>query len=782
MITAWGNLVSADNWNECNTAGATFGVEDSTLSATFYPSLFFESKVGGVPQKHWLTFSKECSLSAGYSVFALPELPSGAFTGFLWYSVKKTITSPRGMQDALSLPFSYDLPVVSNLKFAQPAAVGGSLTVIGNNFRELSVPFSVAVGATACFGISLVHPHTAFKCSTKPFFDGPSSRLNVSIIFDIAVAYVWRGFSFGDVRGIVLPTPLIFQNALTGASIIQPFVSQSLGARSTSLFASIHVTSCAYSAWLSDTSLNCKVPSGFVSLSNSSLRVSLASAGSYRYQKTFFAQNPSCQFLELLQAVDGSFRSATGSNSIAFLSGGLGINDNSVKSRIDGTFCVSSLWYSDSGVVIKTSPYKKQSSIVVLSVSKFVTLCPVAKNISLSPVAGNMSTLHSSTSGPNVVFVNAIGMGPIDTSLKLRLSSSASSMTTWASDSHMVGKTSTRAVQSFTLSALLTISNRIMLLNATQAQSLLSNNISIYGSPHVLLSNFPSSGTLILSLMLSTAGLLDASPRISRSFSACAASLWKSESSIICKAGAEFPPATPMTISIQMFRFERMASTFILLAMTNANTSQHFELASTGGGMITLQCQNLGLWSSSKNARLHQSACRFSSWMSESAIICKPHLVSRNFAAIIISSDRSFPSGIAHNSWRHYIMCNSTNAPYSGSSIVSIFGFGLLSHDVSSRVRIAGSACDATNWNSDSNINTKVPSGKGFFAIAVSLQNDRRDNDDCYSVFDFQDFSFVPFSYMYNLTMFYPSTGGLDFNLIGSSASKTDQSGSVRLR
>jgi hypothetical protein len=168
--------------------------------------------------------------------------------------------------------------------------------------------------------------------------------------------------------------------------------------------------------------------------------------------------------------------------------------------------------------------------------------------------------------------------------------------------------------------------------------------------------------------------------------------------------------------------------------------------------------------------------------MSETTIICKPHLVSNFFGAIFISSDRAFPSGNATNSWRFHIIGSSTNTPFTGSSMLALFGFGFLLHDLSTRVRLAGSAGDFTSWNSYTNIKVKVPRGKGFFGITVSLQNDAHKDNMHNSVYDFEDFSFVPFSYIYNATTYYPSTGGLQINLLGSSASNEDQSGSVRLR
>jgi hypothetical protein len=780
LVTAWGGLVSSDSWNECNSVGASFGVEDSTLSATFYPSLFFANKVSGVTQTQWLTFAKECSIPGNYSVFILPALPSGEYSGALWYAVKKNILLPRGMQDALSLPFSYDLPVIVKLNISQPALVGGSLTIIGNNFRTSSVPFSVAVGATSCFDISFVHPHTAFKCTMKPFFNAPSSRLNVSVIFETNVAYVWRGFSFGDVRGILKPTPLDLQKSLSGASVIYPFTSQSLGIRSTSLFASIHSTSCTFSSWLSDTSLICKQSSGLFPRTNSSLRVSIASAGMYRYQATFFTQNPSCQFLQLLQARNGSFRSTTGSSHISFLSGGLGTCDKSVKNRVGATSCGSSVWVSDSEVAAKTFPSRKVSTIVVLSVSNFVSLCPEALNISLKPDAGIVSTLRSAMSGPMVVLVDGINMGHRNACSKLRVASSASSVTSWTSDSSMAGKMSTRAA-SLVPSVLLSISNSISNFNSTFAQILLSSHVGLNRSSH-LLSDFPTTGTLFLSLTLSSAGTIDASSCISRGVSASLASLWKSESSIICKSGSEHLPASSVTMSIQASKVDLKTSVSFLLAITNPNTSKHFEVASSGSGMIALQCQNLGVWSFSRNVRIHQSACQFSSWISESTIICKPHLASSFFGAILISSDGKLPSGHATNSWRFHITSNATNTPFTGSSKLTMFGAGLLSHDLSARARLAGTASDFTSWRSFTNVIAKVPRGKGFFAIAISLQIHRYQDSIYNYVFDFEDFSFAPFSYMHNTSSGYPSTGGIEINLIGKSASNEDVSGSVRLR
>jgi hypothetical protein len=615
----------------------------------------------------------------------------------------------------------------------------------------------------------------------KPFFSGPSKRLNVSVFFDTAVSYSWMGFSFGDVRGIVVPTPLNFPNALTGTSIIHAFTSQSLGVRSASLFASIHFSSCSFSAWLSDTSLSCKQPSGLVSPKNSSLRVSVPTGGRYRYQAIFFKQNPSCNFLQLLQAGNEYVRSSTGSSTIFFTSTGLGDTDNSAKSRIDATFCDSSVWYSDSVVAVKTPFSKKQSTVAVISLSNLVSLCPETQNVSLVPVAGNVSTFHSATSGPFFLFVNCFNLGSIDTCSKLRLADSASSLTVWVSDSQTVSKMSTRAASSHLLPAYLSISNIISKFNLTLVQTSVSSNLTVDGSSDLFL-NFPSTGTLYLSLMLSSAGIVDSTPRIIRSFSACSASTWKSETNIICKSGADFLPTSALTLSIEVCKFDLKTFVSFSPAMINPNTSKHFEEPSSGSGKIELLCRNLGVSSFSRSVKLHHSACQFSSWMSETTIICKPHLVSNFFGAIFISSDRAFPSGNATNSWRFHIIGSSTNTPFTGSSMLALFGFGLLLHDLSTRVRLAGSAGDFTSWNSYTNIKVKVPRGKGFFGITVSLQNDAHKDNMHNSAFDFEDFSFVPFSYIFNATTHYPSTGGLQINLLGSSASNEDQSGSVRLR
>jgi len=121
--------------------------------------------------------------------------------------------------------------------------------------------------------------------------------------------------------------------------------------------------------------------------------------------------------------------------------------------------------------------------------------------------------------------------------------------------------------------------------------------------------------------------------------------------------------------------------------------------------------------------------------------------------------------------------------PFTGSSLLSILGVGFLSQDASSRSRVAGSACDFTLWKSSSNVIAKVPTGKGSFATTVSLQNDYFRDDIHLSVFDFEDFSFMPFYYTFNSNITqYPSTGGMLINLIGLSASNEDQSGGVRLR
>jgi hypothetical protein len=781
LITAWGTLESTNSWNECNSPG--MGFEASTPSATFYPSLYFENKEGESTQKQWATFAKNCSILDGFSVFTLPALSTGAYAGVLWYQVKKEIALPRGMQNALSLPFSYDLPTVSKLTFAQPVARGGLLTIFGANFRAASNPLSVTVGSSSCIGASLNHPHTSFKCTIKPFSNGPSSRLNVSVIFHSDAAYVWSGFSFGDVRGIVRPTPLSFQNALSGAVVIFPFTSQSLGARSTSLFASIHASLCDFSAWFSDTSLTCKYPRGLVLPSNSSLRVSLASAGNYRFQSTFFAQIPSCQFLQILQTADGAFRSTTGSNFVSFIAGGLGTYEYSVQSRVDGTFCDSSLWISDSSMTSKIPPSIKQSSTVVVTMSSLVTVCPSARNILLLHIAGNFSTLCSPTTGSFVLFVHGINMGSVGNSFKLRLQSSAALVTRWISDSVIISKMSTRATSLYELPILSSISHAVSNSTAKLTRIFLPSNVTVNISSDSAL-HFPTTGNLLLPLMLSSAGNADASSSISRCFSACQASTWKSESSIICKSGFSSLSSKFITVSMLFFKYDLNMSVILTLATASTNVSRPIDVASTGSGMIVkFQCQNLGVSSFSRSIRLHKSSCQISSWISESSIICKPNLVSNLFEAVLISGYNSFSPSNARNSGTSlFVMGNATNTPYTGSGLLSILGFGFASHDLSARVRVEKTACDVTVWISHSSINAKAPRGKGLFGVSVSLQNNRHDHEIFDHAFDFEDFSFAPSHYQFDQSLRYPLTGGLEINLIGSSASNEDQSGAARMR
>jgi hypothetical protein len=157
-------------------------------------------------------------------------------------------------------------------------------------------------------------------------------------------------------------------------------------------------------------------------------------------------------------------------------------------------------------------------------------------------------------------------------------------------------------------------------------------------------------------------------------------------------------------------------------------------------------------------------------------------LVSNVFEAIMISGYNSFSSTNATNAGTFYVFGNTTNTPYTGSGVLSIFGFGFLSHDLSARVRVATSACDITVWRSHSSINSKAPRGKGLFGISVSLQSNWRDSAKIDHAFDFEDFSFVPSFYNFTQGVHYPLTGGLEINLIGLSASNEDQSGAARMR
>jgi hypothetical protein len=352
------------------------------------------------------------------------------------------VTVGSNARATFSNVFSYDSPTVLSISPCNAPTLGGvSVTVSGISFGSNHSNLGVIIGLTSCSNIAVVTDHVSLKCLLAP---GGGAELPVLVnVLDPAFISKSRVlFSYNvPVVSAVLPNSA----SKSGSATISILGSNLLGK-----FTSFRVdpTQCTGSNFLSDTAVRCKVPAGNAVFVSIFATVELSS----RVLSAKFSYTSNA-----LSFVFPNHTPATACFSVRISGSQFSVYGLTPISNIAGTISLTSVWISDSTVILKPSPGSSHSLFIALKDDTLI-IGSITKIFSFDrPLFSSLLPMNAPTVGTDkVVFGSNFGMWSVTP--KVAIGKSLFLSAVFLSDSSISGKSSPGS--SMSLSVFVSISSQ----------------------------------------------------------------------------------------------------------------------------------------------------------------------------------------------------------------------------------------------------------------------------------------------------------------------------------
>ncbi|EKX54973.1 hypothetical protein GUITHDRAFT_99619 [Guillardia theta CCMP2712] len=315
------------------------------------------------------------------------------------------------------------------------------------------------------------------------------------------------------------------------------------------------------------------------------------------------------------------------------------------------------------------------------------------------------SAIRGNIFSTGVIAINfrALAIEVFSLTASVRVASTVSSRSMWTSDSAVQALVSSGVGGS--LSQMLTV-----VLQVSSLSQLLSYDRPTLASRPA---NSPTTGNVDLQLSGAGLGNFDACPVAQVERFVCRASMWKSDSSMVCRvnegAGAGLDISVKVKEQVGTLSSAVSFDTGIILAVSQAN------FPSSGNSIVSLIGVNLGAFSMTSYARVGGTACQYTVFQSQSQIWCKVAAgVDQNMQTLVsvafqqsqaLAQTLSYDIGSASSQG----LVSSTT----GNNVVETVGAYLGTYDSSVRSRVSQTEMQATRWVSDTCLQGICPAGEG---------------------------------------------------------------------
>jgi hypothetical protein len=225
----------------------------------------------------------------------------------------------------------------------------------------------------------------------------------------------------------------------------------------------------------------------------------------------------------------------------------------------------------------------------------------------------------------------------------------------------------------------------------------------------------PSTAQTSISVYGRYAGLSDYSGGFRLGATSCVSTRWLNDTLVTCRtadgAGIGFTTTSSVLLNhgslSNVFSYSRVA--FNVTSIITA------ALAMSGAELITISGSHFGSFSCSQSSKFGDTASESSIWKSSSSVLSKSTCCFSRIASVMyvltfarqLSSTQSFPlvwfQNVSVADWRTYSNTHSSDA--ATALITGRHGGQSL---VSARINFAGSACESTQWLSDSIIQLRI--------------------------------------------------------------------------
>jgi hypothetical protein len=539
--------------------------------------------------------------------------------------------------DGNPLFFYYDQPNIYRLISANTPtdAAHSRITVAGLNYGTIDYSSQTKLGDSP-------YMYSYWTSDTSVSTRVPSGLGRALTAWELVanqVGYTDDILSYDEpVLSSIIPGNQIIQSMF---SVLSTITGLDFAVYDTTLSFMMGSTAVESTQWVADSTLSCRIPSGFRASREISVTVSMLSG---TVSDSFSYNEPN---LVSLQS-----RSNSAKQCEIKLTGRLisTYSDLSVSLRLGSSSCESSAWISDSAVICLSQPGDQRTISLYLSLAGRVgslsqqftfdsnVLSQSGKTNSPALSVHTMMaqkflvakwqnfTVNSSGFLPNITFWSTgAQFGSYDSSNMMRSGLTSSEATAWISESTVYaaypdGHFSSRiliitsaTLQPGTLTSVLTFDMPVL-------SSLFSTNsprsgqvFSLFSGSEMGSSHYSAAarvGGCILGFCLN--GLLPSTP--------CTNTVWSSNSAVACKFPLGIPDGASLSLTTGV-RVGSVSSVFtydewpLINSMNNSN-------APTRYGRVFMQGINLGSQHLSPHARIGFTASEMSFWVASSAVLC----------------------------------------------------------------------------------------------------------------------------------------------------------------
>ena len=519
----------------------------------------------------------------------------------LEYSESTQIRRSSSSTFALSYDVSVVLHIVGNSN--APTTGSSQFVVAGRSLNAASA--SMSFGRSSC-EVSIWFSASAVRCKISA---GSAMRHH------IRVSAAGASGSISAVLSYNIPSlsSTSSTNAPSTGSISVTIVGQQFTLTFQSVTARVGFSLSLSTIWVSDSTVQSLTGSSvFIS---SSVQVSAASAGLFSF--AFSTDTP------LVSSVSVVSFPLTGSSMTIVHGRILGTSAMSPAATVGHSISMNSRWTSDSALAIKTV-----SSVGILMpvvVSSFGTTGSLSAIISFSSpvVMSVVSGMSPSTGSQQCTLVGQLASQAFDSSVSSRISGSSTLSTRWLSSSAVIVKVVSGA--GVLLTAIVSV-NRINTFSNAFSFCISSADSCAVPVSSVVLTNSPSSGSVLVTIIANSFGIAAFSVRSRAGHTASTAAIWTSDSSLASKSarGTGFSLSARASVNqASNISSLSLALSYDAPSVTSERDRSLIVQASTGSMSITMQGSSFGTTFVSQGARVGGTAARPVRWISDSSIVSK---------------------------------------------------------------------------------------------------------------------------------------------------------------
>jgi hypothetical protein len=319
--------------------------------------------------------------------------------------------------------------------------------------------------------------------------------------------------------------------------------------------------------------------------------------------------------------------------------------------------------------------------------------------ISSAAAFGQWSLLIAA--GSSDLVIQSASIDFVLSSLKVSVGSTPVSVLEWTSDTSISISPAPGYGRSLNLSA-----TSAMQLSSNVLQYSYLNPVINATDPAVL----SSTGASRLLLLGSRFQFIDFSPRL-RMGTACAASMWASDSVIACRLGSSRKPdaSTSVTLGLTLVSSETEATGVVVPAALLASPK---SAQLTGGAIVDIYGKAFGAHAISSRVSLAGSSAAATVWLSDSVLVSKMMLHVQVPALLVATVYRAVANASLFNSSAMVTAsCGTHNIPATGSYVESVHGANIGMYSSSSSATLGSTAAERFVWVSSSSTSCKLPSG-----------------------------------------------------------------------